>query len=246
MATVGRVLPWRRHQSLPRQEIERLLEEFRRFHPRAAAEPIIRAYEVARAAHEGQTRKSGEPYVTHPLAVATIVAHYGMDAATVVAALLHDAVEDTEMTLAEVSATFGEEVAGLVDGVTKLEGIHFDSKAAQQAATIRKVIVATARDLRVLVIKLADRTHNMRTIAGISAEKQQKTAIETRDVYAPLAHRLGMGAISSNSLKIFALPPCTPSGTPRSTIWWRCVLRNVRSTSPRSRRSFEPAWPTPT
>ncbi|HBX76093.1 MAG TPA: GTP pyrophosphokinase [Acidimicrobiaceae bacterium] len=195
MATVGRVLPWRRHQLPPAQEIERLLEEFRRFHPRAAAEPIIRAYEVARAAHEGQTRKSGEPYVTHPLAVATIVAHYGMDAATVVAALLHDAVEDTEMTLAEVSATFGEEVAGLVDGVTKLEGIHFDSKAAQQAATIRKVIVATARDLRVLVIKLADRTHNMRTIAGISAEKQQKTAIETRDVYAPLAHRLGMGDI---------------------------------------------------
>ena len=133
--------------------------------------------------------------MTHPLAVATIVARYGMDETTIIAALLHDAVEDTGLTLADVEAEFGDDAAAIVDGVTKLDRIHFDSKEAQQAATLRKMLVAMAKDLRVLVIKLADRLHNMRTIAALPAWKQERTAHETLDIYAPLAHRLGMGEV---------------------------------------------------
>jgi guanosine-3',5'-bis(diphosphate) 3'-pyrophosphohydrolase len=153
---------------------------------------IVRAGETATAAHEGQVRQSGDPYITHPVAVATIVSDLGLDARSVAAALLHDAVEDTGMTLAEVSANFGEEVATIVDGVTKLDRLQFDSKEAQQAATVRKMLVAMAKDWRVLVIKLADRLHNMRTIAAMPEWKQRRTAQETLDIYAPLAHRLGI------------------------------------------------------
>jgi GTP pyrophosphokinase len=195
MPTVTRVLPWRRHQLPAAVEVEPLLEHFRAAHPRASADTIIDAYEVAAEAHEGQFRKSGEPYVTHPLAVATIVARYGMDETTVVAALLHDAVEDTGLTLADVELRFGADAAAIVDGVTKLDRIHFESKEAQQAATLRKMLVAMAKDLRVLVIKLSDRLHNMRTIAALPAWKQERTAHETLDIYAPLAHRLGMGEV---------------------------------------------------
>ena len=198
MPTVTRVLPWRRHQLPAAVEVEGLVEQYRQFHPKANGDRIVDAYEVAVTAHEGQVRKSGEPYVTHPLAVATICARYGMDETTVVAALLHDAVEDTGVTLADVESRFGADVAALVDGVTKLERIHFDSKEAQQAATIRKMIVAMAKDVRVLVIKLADRLHNMRTIGGLPAAKQERTARETVDIYAPLAHRLGMGEIKQH------------------------------------------------
>ncbi len=193
MPTVTRVLPWRRHQLPAAVEVEPVLEHYRHYHPRAATDRIVRAYEVAAAAHKGQKRKSGEPYITHPLAVATITARYGMDEATIIAALLHDAVEDTGVTLEDLTRDFGEEVAELVDGVTKLERLAFDSKEAQQAATMRKMLVAMANDIRVLVIKLADRLHNMRTIAAIPAWKQERTAHETLDIYAPLAHRLGMG-----------------------------------------------------
>jgi GTP pyrophosphokinase len=126
------------------------------------------------------------------LAVAKIVADIGLDETTVAAALLHDAVEDTEITVADVEREFGSEVAAIVDGVTKLERIQFDSKEAQQAATMRKMLVAMAKDLRVLIIKLADRLHNMRTIAAMPVDKQQRIASETLDIYAPLAHRLGM------------------------------------------------------
>jgi len=198
MPTVTRVLPWRRHQLPAAVEAEALLDQYRSGRPRASVDGIVTAYEVAKAAHEGQTRRSGEPYITHPLAVATICAHYGMDEATLQAALLHDAVEDTGMSLDDVEAQFGAEVAALVDGVTKLDRIHFDTKEAQQAATIRKLVVAMAKDLRVLVIKLADRLHNMRTIAALPADKQERTAIETMDVYAPLAHRLGMGELKQH------------------------------------------------
>jgi GTP pyrophosphokinase len=137
-------------------------------------------------------RGSGESYINHPIAVAKIVADIGLDDISLAAALLHDAVEDTEITLEEVERNFGKEVASIVDGVTKLERLQFDSKEAQQAATMRKMLVAMARDIRVLVIKLADRLHNMRTLAGMSVEKQQRIAHETLDIYAPLAHRLGM------------------------------------------------------
>ena len=192
MAAVDRVLPWRRHQNATAEELTPLLTAYRRRHPKASVVMINRAYETAKEAHRHQQRSSGESYINHPLAVAQIVAELGLDEVSLAAALLHDAVEDTEITLADVETGFGAEVAQIVDGVTKLERLQFDSKEAQQAATMRKMLVAMARDLRVLIIKLADRLHNMRTIAAMPAEKQQRIAHETLEIYAPLAHRLGM------------------------------------------------------
>ena len=193
MGTVDRVLPWRRTPTTPTaSELGPLLAAYRRRHPKAPTTTINRAFRVAAAAHGSQRRGSGESYINHPLAVAYIVADIGLDEVSVVAALLHDAVEDTEMTVADVQRDFGDEVAAIVDGVTKLERIRFDSREEQQAATMRKMLVAMAKDLRVLVIKLADRLHNMRTIAAMPLAKQQQKAQETLDIYAPLAHRLGM------------------------------------------------------
>ncbi len=192
MAAVDRVLPWRRHQNATAEELTPLLTAYRRRHPKASVTMINRAYETAKQAHQHQQRSSGESYINHPLAVAQIVADLGLDEISLAAALLHDAVEDTEITLADVERGFGPEVAQIVDGVTKLERLQFDSKEAQQAATMRKMLVAMARDLRVLIIKLADRLHNMRTIAAMPSEKQQRIAHETLEIYAPLAHRLGM------------------------------------------------------
>lgn len=195
MGTVDRVLPWRRHHSAPIEELAPLLASYRQRHPRASVEMINRAYETARVAHAAQQRSSGESYINHPIAVARIVADIGLDHISLAAALLHDAVEDTEISLEQVRSDFGEEVANIVDGVTKLERLQFDSREEQQAATMRKMLVAMARDIRVLVIKLADRLHNMRTLAGMAPEKQQRIAQETLDIYAPLAHRLGMQEI---------------------------------------------------
>ncbi len=192
MAAVDRVLPWRRHQNVTADELTPLLSAYRRRHPKAPVAMINRAYETAKEAHRHQSRGSGESYINHPLAVARIVADIGLDEISLAAALLHDAVEDTEITVADVEAAFGAEVAAIVDGVTKLERLQFDSKEAQQAATMRKMLVAMARDLRVLIIKLADRLHNMRTIAAMPSDKQRRIAQETLDIYAPLAHRLGM------------------------------------------------------
>ena len=192
MAAVDRVLPWRRHQNVTADELTPLLSAYRRRHPKAPVAMINKAYETAKEAHRHQSRGSGESYINHPLAVARIVADIGLDEISLAAALLHDAVEDTEITIADVEAAFGAEVAAIVDGVTKLERLQFDSKEAQQAATMRKMLVAMARDLRVLIIKLADRLHNMRTIAAMPSEKQRRIAQETLDIYAPLAHRLGM------------------------------------------------------
>ena len=143
-------------------------------------------------AHAGQLRRSGEPYITHPIAVAGIVADLGLDAQTVAAALLHDAVEDTGVTTEIIERDFGPAVALIVEGVTKLDRLQFDSKEAQQAATVRKMLVAMADDWRVLIIKLADRLHNMRTLSVMPEWKQRRTAQETLDIYAPLAHRLGI------------------------------------------------------
>jgi GTP diphosphokinase / guanosine-3',5'-bis(diphosphate) 3'-diphosphatase len=192
MTAVNRVLPWRRNQNAAAEELTPLLAAYRRRHPKAPVATINRAYETAKEAHRNQLRSSGESYINHPLAVARIVAEIGLDEISVVAALLHDAVEDTEITVADVNAGFGGEVAQIVDGVTKLERLQFDSKEAQQAATMRKMLVAMARDLRVLIIKLADRLHNMRTLAAMPSEKQLRIAQETLVIYAPLAHRLGM------------------------------------------------------
>src|SRR5580692_8151584 len=181
--------------SLPAAEAALLvpvIEAFRRRHPGDDTSLIVRAAETATVAHAGQLRRSGEPYITHPIAVAGIVADLGLDAQTVAAALLHDAVEDTGVTTEVIDRDFGPTVANIVEGVTKLDRLQFDSKEAQQAATVRKMLVAMASDWRVLVIKLADRLHNMRTIAVMPEWKQRRTAQETLDIYAPLAHRLGI------------------------------------------------------
>ena len=209
MGTADRVLPWRRHHSAPIEELAPLLTAFRRRHPKASVDMVNRAYEAARVAHISQQRSSGEAYINHPIAVARIVADIGLDDVSLAAALLHDAVEDTEITLSDVQRDFGDEVAGLVDGVTKLERLQFDSREAQQAATMRKMLVAMARDMRVLVIKLADRLHNMRTLAGVPLDKQQRVAQETLDIYAPLANRLGMQEIKQQleDLSFAALYP---------------------------------------
>jgi GTP diphosphokinase / guanosine-3',5'-bis(diphosphate) 3'-diphosphatase len=173
--------------------LEPLVRTVRGNHPRADVKLIERAYVVAEEKHRGQLRRSGDPYITHPLAVAQILADLGMTPPTLAAALLHDTVEDTEYTIDQVRAEFGAEVALLVDGVTKLDKVKYGQAA--QAETVRKMVVAMARDIRVLVIKLTDRLHNMRTLHFLSEEKQASKARETLEIYAPLAHRLGMNAI---------------------------------------------------
>ncbi len=172
--------------------IERLIGRFREHHADGDTEIIRRAGASAIEAHQGQLRRTGEPYVTHPIAVAEIVADLGLDDVTITAALLHDAVEDTGVTKEWLAKEFGDQVAAVVDGVTKLDRLQFDSKEEQQAATIRKMFIAMAQDWRVLLIKLADRLHNMRTISVMPMARQRAIAQETLDVYAPLAHRLGV------------------------------------------------------
>ncbi|HZK32500.1 MAG TPA: bifunctional (p)ppGpp synthetase/guanosine-3',5'-bis(diphosphate) 3'-pyrophosphohydrolase, partial [Corynebacterium sp.] len=173
--------------------LEPLLSIHRQFHSKADAAMLTRAYERAEELHQGVYRKSGDPYITHPLAVATICAEIGMDTTTLIAALLHDTVEDTDYSLEQLTEEFGPEVARLVDGVTKLDKVALG--AAAEAETIRKMIVAMATDPRVLVIKVADRLHNMRTMRFLPPEKQAKKARQTLEVIAPLAHRLGMASI---------------------------------------------------
>ena len=173
--------------------LEPLFRTVRANHPKADLALLERAYLTAEKCHGTQMRKSGDPYITHPLAVTTILADIGMTEPTLVAALLHDTVEDTPYTLDQLRAEFGDEVAPLVDGVTKLDKVKYGDSA--QAETIRKMIVAMARDIRVLVIKLADRLHNMRTVRYVKQSTQERQATESLDIYAPLAHRLGMNTI---------------------------------------------------
>ena len=163
------------------------------FHPSSDVAEIIRGYQVADYLHRHQSRKSGEMYITHPIAVAGLLADLGMTTPTILAALLHDTVEDTDYSLDQLRADFGDEVAGLVDGVTKLDKVKYGQASA--AETVRKMVVAMARDIRVLVIKLTDRQHNMRTLPFLPIEKQEQKARETLEIYAPLAHRLGMNTI---------------------------------------------------
>ncbi|MDX1468282.1 MAG: bifunctional (p)ppGpp synthetase/guanosine-3',5'-bis(diphosphate) 3'-pyrophosphohydrolase [Acidimicrobiia bacterium] len=179
----------------PAATIDDVVAAFRREHPDGDTELLIRAHRVAEAAHAGQKRKTGDPYITHPTAVAHMLAEYGLDADTLAAALLHDTVEDTELTLTDIEKQFGPEIARLIDGVTKLDRVRFSSPQQVQAASIRKMVVAMAQDVRVLIIKLLDRLHNMRTVHALREEKQKRVARETLDVYAPLAHRLGVQEI---------------------------------------------------
>jgi GTP diphosphokinase / guanosine-3',5'-bis(diphosphate) 3'-diphosphatase len=173
--------------------LEPLVAVHKGFFPKANLSLLQKAYEVAEQRHADQMRRSGDPYITHPLAVANILAELGMDTTTLVAALLHDTVEDTGYTMEQLTADFGEEVAHLVDGVTKLDRVALGTAA--DAETIRKMIIAMARDGRVLVIKVADRLHNMRTMRFLPPEKQARKARETLEVIAPLAHRLGMATV---------------------------------------------------
>src|SRR5689334_24500052 len=173
--------------------LEPLVAVHKGFFPKANLSLLQKAYEVAEQRHADQMRRSGDPYITHPLAVANILAELGMDTTTLIAALLHDTVEDTGYTMEQLTADFGEEVAHLVDGVTKLDRVALGTAA--DAETIRKMIIAMARDGRVLVIKVADRLHNMRTMRFLPPEKQARKARETLEVIAPLAHRLGMATV---------------------------------------------------
>ncbi|MFN4203239.1 MAG: RelA/SpoT family protein [Tabrizicola sp.] len=173
-------------------DVEDLIALVRNYNPRCNADLIRRAYAYGLKMHEGQMRKSGEPYFTHPVAVAAILTEQRLDDATIVTALLHDTIEDTRSTYADLSAQFGEEVAELVDGVTKLTNLQLSSTKSQQAENFRKLFMAMSRDLRVILVKLADRLHNMRTIRSMSLEKQAQKARETMEIFAPLAGRMGM------------------------------------------------------
>ncbi len=173
--------------------LEPLLKTARATHPKIDVRLIERSYDVAAHQHAGQLRKSGDPYITHPLAVATILAELGMNHETLCAALLHDTIEDTDYTLAELRRDFGDDITSLVDGVTKLDKVKYGDAA--QAETVRKMVVAMSRDIRVLVIKLADRLHNMRTLRYLPREKQEQKSREVLEIFAPLAHRLGMNTV---------------------------------------------------
>ena len=168
------------------------------YDPRADAGMIEDAYRLAAEAHAPQKREDGQPYIVHPLAVAGILAGYRLDTATVATALLHDTVEDTGVTLADLEKRFGKEVARLVDGVTKLTRLELQSERTKQAENFRKLVLAMSEDIRVLLVKLADRLHNMRTLgAKGNPEKRRKTARETLEIYAPLAERIGMDALKT-------------------------------------------------
>lgn len=175
------------------EQLNSVINTLLMYHPASSRDDVIRAFQYADFFHRNQNRKSGEPYITHPIAVAGLLADLGMTTPTIQAALLHDTVEDTEYDINQLRLDFGDEVANLVDGVTKLDRVKFGQVSA--AETVRKMVVAMARDIRVLVIKLVDRLHNMRTLQYMSVEKQEQKARETLEIYAPLAHRLGMNAI---------------------------------------------------
>src|SRR5215218_3286999 len=184
-----------RPATAPEVTITSLLRKVVAYDPEADEELIAQAYGTAHAAHRGQVRKSGEPFVYHPLATADILADLRLDATTVAAALLHDVLEDTELTKEELETKFGEEVADIVDGVTKLKRLPSGNLEEAQAESLRKMIVAMSRDVRVIIIKLADRLHNMRTLAYLKRENQLNKATETLEIYAPLAHRLGIYSV---------------------------------------------------
>ena len=176
---------------------QELLDEIRRYHPSKDLSMVEKAYKLACDAHGEQKRKSGEPYIIHPLSVAKILAELELDLESIVAGLLHDVVEDTKYTLEDIAEMFNDDVAQLVDGVTKLEKFAYSSKEEFQAENFRKMFLSMAKDIRVILIKVADRLHNMRTLKFHRPEKQKEIAQETLDIYAPLADRLGISKIKT-------------------------------------------------
>ena len=176
--------------------LEKMLARVQKHHPGDGCLLVKKAYEFAENAHRGQARKSGEPYFIHPVSVASILTDLMIDAPTIAAGFLHDTVEDCkDITLDTIRAEFGDEVAQLVDGVTKLDKLDFTNREEQKAESLRKMILAMSKDIRVVIIKLADRLHNMRTLRFQPEERQKAIAHETLDIYAPLAHRLGVNSI---------------------------------------------------
>ena len=175
------------------QSFHSLEEKARGLRPNDDLQVLEKAYRFAAGAHKEQKRKSGEPYITHPLAVAHILADMQMDVVCLATGLMHDVVEDCGITLEQMREQFGEDVARCVDGVTKLSKISFANREDRQAESLRKMLLAMTTDIRVVIVKLADRLHNMRTIGSLSPERQERIAQETIDIYAPIAHRLGMG-----------------------------------------------------
>ena len=176
-------------------DMEKILGKIHQAYALNDEEMLVKAYQFAKEAHANQKRASGEPYFIHPCEVADILIDLGLDAATIAAALLHDVIEDTEATAEDIQKEFGDEVLGLVSSVTKLEKIVLKSKEDENAENFRKIFVAMAKDVRVIIIKLADRLHNMRSLNFLSHERQQRMANETLDIYAPLAGRLGISQI---------------------------------------------------
>ena len=177
---------------MPKIDVEDLISLVRNYNPKTNEDLIRLAYDYGERMHDGQFRQSGEPYFTHPVAVAAILTEMRLDDATIITALLHDTIEDTKSTYGELVDLFGKDVAELVDGVTKLTNLQLSSTETKQAENFRKLFMAMSKDLRVILVKLADRLHNMRTIKSMRAEKQAQKARETMDIYAPLAGRMGM------------------------------------------------------
>lgn len=178
-------------------EFEPLLTKLATYLPEEDVAGILAAHEFSARAHEGQDRLSGEPYITHPVAVAKILAGLHLDSGSIKAALLHDVLEDTPCTLRDIEKEFGRGVALLVNGVSKLDKLHFDSAAEAQAESFRKMLLAMVKDLRVILVKLADRTHNMQTIDALEPERQRRIAKETLEIYAPIANRLGIYSLKT-------------------------------------------------
>ena len=174
---------------------DRVRKAFLEHHPQGDVEMLERAFRIGRDMHATQRRKSGEPYFFHPLAVAESLAHWRLDAVSVACGMLHDTVEDTLMTQAQVRAEFGEEIAEIVDGLTKMSKLAFTDKHLLNAENVRKLLVAMGKDVRVLLVKLADRLHNMKTLGVMREDKRRRIARETLELYAPLANRLGMGSV---------------------------------------------------
>ena len=223
------------------ERYQALEDKIKEYNPALDAQRLFRAFTYADNAHAGQLRKDGSPYITHPLAVAEIVAELELDTDSIIAALLHDCIEDTGATHEEIAKLFGATVADLVEGVTKLTRVQYTSKEEEQMENLRKMLMAMAKDIRVILIKICDRLHNMRTMEYQSARKQKEKALETMEIYAPIAHRLACSASSGS----WRTPPCNtwiPSATGRLPTSWPPAPPPMRSFWRASRSASRTGW----